>query len=673
MSFIFNPVSNQLERKTRNVAIVHVKEFGIKDDPTNTIDQTANFKKLGDWARTQNAVEIHCHYKGTYRTGIFDVLNVPIVKIIGNDCRLYTTLNQNSRTNYIGFCNGLDLPYIQNTRSPNNLGGAFGEAYKAEYFESAIQGASTITLTSIPEAADYKVGDRCFLYGKETQANFGYPPNKFYFEWKEVKAVDYATGTVTFTERLRYSYDSRWHAGIRCFRYQTLPYWAIGMENRFTGTPYQWRFATYKETDYLYVENLTADIIWTSGNVAELKNVSVLDYLNITTQRQITIDGGTYRDIEVDKFVNRVYLKNAKLSRVTGATGCDYLEVINCDLDPERGSIKDAGQYALAASPRTLIFKQNRVWENFTISITSGWAIHQLEISNNLFYVRDNSTNNDKFLFTPPFNLTLGSKRTVIIGTVTNTNGRTSFTFDAEEQADSAQANPLLKQYSSFFVNSWYPGLVLTGSNIGQKFIVSNVYRDNATGLSYCEGRTTFPLTAGGTLTFNTIFNQVECSKNIIVGAQADNQLYNFYNTYPTGGMVAVSFEIDTFDYNNRNVYTQMAGRIYGYRIWVKKAAGASATLAPIRLFFQNLAFASYSKSININGKIAGLREVMLDRVSGLQTNDILPTYNGEYFEQIRLQLFGDVHTLSSNDCPVVNVTLYMYPSQFNQPNFTPT
>ena len=76
-------------------------------------------------------------------------------------------------------------------------------------FNTASAGASSLTTTTHADAGNFTSGMRVFLGGYDQQFS-GYPPNLRYFEYKTVLTANATTGVVTFTNPLRYLYDSRW-------------------------------------------------------------------------------------------------------------------------------------------------------------------------------------------------------------------------------------------------------------------------------------------------------------------------------------------------------------------------------------------------------------------------------------------------------------------------------
>lgn len=84
--------------------------------------------------------------------------------------------------------------------------------------ETAQAGAKQITLTPSSLAAGYikrfPVGKWLMLGGLDTQglwkAPYGFPPNQTFFEWRQVTAVDAATGVITLDRPLSNAYLSTW-------------------------------------------------------------------------------------------------------------------------------------------------------------------------------------------------------------------------------------------------------------------------------------------------------------------------------------------------------------------------------------------------------------------------------------------------------------------------------
>jgi hypothetical protein len=84
--------------------------------------------------------------------------------------------------------------------------------------ETAQAGAKKITLTPSSLAAGYitrfPVGKWVMLGGLDTQglwkAPYGFPPNQTFFEWRQITAVDPATGVITLDRPLSNTYLSTW-------------------------------------------------------------------------------------------------------------------------------------------------------------------------------------------------------------------------------------------------------------------------------------------------------------------------------------------------------------------------------------------------------------------------------------------------------------------------------
>lgn len=76
-------------------------------------------------------------------------------------------------------------------------------------FNTAAAGATSVTTTTAADAGNFTPGMRVLLHGYDQQQS-GYPPNLRYFEAKVVLTANAGTGVVTFTDPLRFAYDSRW-------------------------------------------------------------------------------------------------------------------------------------------------------------------------------------------------------------------------------------------------------------------------------------------------------------------------------------------------------------------------------------------------------------------------------------------------------------------------------
>jgi hypothetical protein len=68
-----------------------------------------------------------------------------------------------------------------------------------------LTGATTATTKILNDCCQFRVNDWVMLCAYDMQS-FGHPRNNHYFEFRKITAVDYATGTVTFDQGVKYDY-----------------------------------------------------------------------------------------------------------------------------------------------------------------------------------------------------------------------------------------------------------------------------------------------------------------------------------------------------------------------------------------------------------------------------------------------------------------------------------
>lgn len=99
-------------------------------------------------------------------------------------------------------------PFIISNAGPQASGATYSSGFR---FNTAAIGATTVSMATAGQAANFAAGNRVLIHGYEQQPfEQGYPPNMRYFEWNVVASVNTGANTVTFETPLSFSYDTRW-------------------------------------------------------------------------------------------------------------------------------------------------------------------------------------------------------------------------------------------------------------------------------------------------------------------------------------------------------------------------------------------------------------------------------------------------------------------------------
>lgn len=178
--------------------------------------------------------------------------------------------------------------------------------------QSAPAGATQIELTAASLSAGYlsrfNVGKWIMIGGLDVQGLFlsayGYPPNNTYFEWREITAVNTATGVVTLDRPLSNSYLSTWPN----FNSSGAPdpggpatIWVIGGAGNWNAS-LEYRGLVINQSDQTYgpARNLT------------LRNVTFQTGRGFTPTQNETFTAISTSwaglDVEVDKFIGTITL-----------------------------------------------------------------------------------------------------------------------------------------------------------------------------------------------------------------------------------------------------------------------------------------------------------------------------------------------------------------------------
>lgn len=106
---------------------------------------------------------------------------------------------------------------------PTNYSGTPGVSRTGDVpwprFETALAGASSITLSDLADVDEFDVGMWVELVCLDMQA-FGYPLNNYFFEFRQITAIDTDTGEITFDDVLHHDYKDTypfWYGGSTSF------------------------------------------------------------------------------------------------------------------------------------------------------------------------------------------------------------------------------------------------------------------------------------------------------------------------------------------------------------------------------------------------------------------------------------------------------------------------
>lgn len=196
-------VARTVQSKLRDV--VNVADFGI----IGGVDETSKLENLRQYAIAN---------PGTY----FDFRNIPTKEL------RYTTPKWMAEIQDATFdLRGISLRNLgAGTYSYSDMDAALvvgsgayfhddqgtgqinpAKANSGHLIQDANSGASSVTLVTTGDAANYSVGDRVLLRWMERQGAASFPPNPGYFEWHTIKTI--VGGVVTFEKPLKYIYKAQ--------------------------------------------------------------------------------------------------------------------------------------------------------------------------------------------------------------------------------------------------------------------------------------------------------------------------------------------------------------------------------------------------------------------------------------------------------------------------------
>ena len=338
---------------TKETLVIDIKDFGAKT--SKGFDNTIAFNKAGLFMR--QAPEKF--WVINFEKGIYQYRN----NMWLSDLRNFTlngdhTSLQNVIVNpqFGEDCRPINLRAPQRNKDPiyryhfNN----------GDYFDTIDD--FRIKIKKSRRADQYNSGDLILLNGYAQQYD-GFPPNPRYFEYNVIKSIDKRKGIIQLKNKISHLYDKRWED------------YSWGTEGRKirSGKP---RILNLNKTDYIFphqieIRNITflpnpncsvADALFIPGEYVKFKNV-VVETLFPTCNRKFEFIGGVINDyVEFDKMIDTVILekvtikrkvKDKRISVAQGATGVNYLNIKDCDIDGK-----------LRVSPRNLVVKNTNFHVN---------------------------------------------------------------------------------------------------------------------------------------------------------------------------------------------------------------------------------------------------------------------------------------------------------------------
>jgi hypothetical protein len=174
-------------------------------------------------------------------------------------------------------------------------------------------GATTVALLTPSQSSRFRVGQYVLLTGGDLQG-YGYPPNPWVFEYALVTAINAATGAITLSAPLKYSYKSTWpsyntgdksHASLGgpATLYALDPSWDTVLE--YQGLTISGSGQTYANGRSVKFTDVTFDGCTSSGGFSPTQNLSV----TLTNVTMLCL-------MEVDKLVSNFDIRGGNFGQL---------------------------------------------------------------------------------------------------------------------------------------------------------------------------------------------------------------------------------------------------------------------------------------------------------------------------------------------------------------------
>ena len=177
-------------------------DFGAKGD--GRTDDSRAFKAFHtwalDWQRTHvGLIELDLPagtflYGGAYDPWPFKGIKKLLVMGYGATLKVEFTSSTGAPVPYGIFLGG---------------GGIFQATGHSARVENVAAGSNEVTLLNPAQVSLYRVGRYALMAGIDMMG-YGFPINPYYFQFVKITAIDAATGSITFADRLTDSYKKTW-------------------------------------------------------------------------------------------------------------------------------------------------------------------------------------------------------------------------------------------------------------------------------------------------------------------------------------------------------------------------------------------------------------------------------------------------------------------------------
>ena len=272
---------------------------------------------------------------GTYLTSFNNWLaGVKNLKINGNGCKIICTHGAIDPLGPPGNNSGLYMPScFSNTDNNYSTNKSNSDNDYGNKIRSATKGSNFVRTVNINDATNFLTGSWILVYGFHHEDFNGYPPDPKFFEYRIVKSVNLATGTIYLDKILRNSYDEEWPDGA----YKSS-----------VGAP---RILSIDRGNFTTIENISMNDInflpfngWTGKFADSVRNgrFTIYGYINATIKnitaaaaylgqgKNLIIDGCTFKyQCEPDKVLDSVIVKNSNIKDFVNAGGLNFLHLLN--------------------------------------------------------------------------------------------------------------------------------------------------------------------------------------------------------------------------------------------------------------------------------------------------------------------------------------------------------
>ena len=272
---------------------------------------------------------------GTYLTSFNNWLaGVKNLKINGNGCKIICTHGAIDPLGPPGNNSGLYMPScFSNTDNNYSTNKSNSDNDYGNKIQSASKGSNFVKTVNISDANNFRTGNWILVYGFHHEDFNGYPPDPKFFEYRTVKSVNLASGTIFLDKSLSNSYDEGWPDGA----YRSS-----------VGAP---RILTIDRENFTSIENIRMNDInflpfngWTGKFADSVRNgrFTIYGYINATIKnitaaaaylgqgKNLIIDGCTFKyQCEPDKVLDSVIIENSNIKDFVNAGGLNFLHLLN--------------------------------------------------------------------------------------------------------------------------------------------------------------------------------------------------------------------------------------------------------------------------------------------------------------------------------------------------------